>query len=175
MIVEIIIIICVVVIIILLARRLPDIFKKPTENIASKAIEKSNEFWQSEKIDIEGKSNFAIGDLYFDKNNYKEAEKYYIKAAAEDPNNPKIYNRLGIIYLEQKNYRDAKDAFGEVLRFDDKKASRYINYGLACLNLKNYDEAIDSFEKAVKIDPENSKYQDLVNDTKSKKKMFEKK
>lgn len=137
--------------------------------------ESKSDFWLDEKIELSNKSNFEKGDMYFDKGEYKEAEKYYIKAAAENPDNPKIYNRLGIIYLELKNFRDAKDAFGELLKFDDKKASRQINFGLACLNLKNYDEAISAFEKAIKLDPKNKKYADLLRDAKSKKRLFEKK
>jgi tetratricopeptide (TPR) repeat protein len=154
----------------------------PKFNFGEKKIEKpqseskaNSDFWIDEKIELSNKSNFEKGDMFFEKGEYKEAEKYYIKAAAETPDNPKIYNRLGIIYLELKNFRDAKDAFGELLKFDDKKASRQINYGLACLNLKNYDEAIDAFEKAIKLDPKNKKYIDLLKDTKSKKRLFEKK
>lgn len=190
---EIIIIICVIVIFILFARRLPDFSKKPfsfnSKNASPKfhfpkfnfgnkkehPLQKQADFWKEEKVDLTNKSNFEKGDIYFDGGDYKEAEKYYIKAAAETPDNPKIYNRLGIIYLELKNYRDAKDAFGELLKFDDKKPSRQINYGLACLNLRNYDEAIGAFEKAVKLEPKNKKYTDLLSDTKNKKKLFEKK
>jgi len=174
--IEIIIIVAVIAVFIILARRLPDIIKKPVSDSApNNTLRAPHDFWKEEKDSLKGKNNFEIGDMYFEKGDYKNAEKHYIKAASENPDNAKIYNRLGIIYLEQKNYRDAKDAFSELLKFDDKKASRHINYGLACLNLRNYDEAIVSFEKAVKLDPKNQKYQDLLNDAKSKKRMFEKK
>lgn len=177
MIFEVIIIISAVIIFILVARRLPDLKKENTVkfNLFEKTKQKTSDFWNDEKINYKNKTNFEIGNSYFDKGNYKEAEKYYVKAAAEDPQNPKIYNRLGIIYLEQKNYRDAKDAFLEVLKFDDKKASRHINYGLACLNLRNYKEAIDSFEKAVKLEPKNQKYKAILKEAKAKQKLFEKK
>jgi tetratricopeptide (TPR) repeat protein len=150
-------------------------FKKKKEEVSSTGSHGANDFWKAEQITFKDKNNFEIGDVYFGRGDYKEAEKYYLKAAGEDPHNPKIYNRLGIIYLEQKNYRDAKDAFQEVLKFDNKKPSRHVNYGIACMSLKNYKEAIESFEKACSLDPVNEKYKDMLADAKSKKKMFEKK
>jgi len=178
MIIEIIIIISAIAIFVLVVRRLPDIMKNPEKPVTlSKFFSKNpkQDFWAEKQPEIQNKSNLELGNTYFDKQDFAKAEEHYIKAAAEEPSNPKIYNRLGIIYLEKKNYRDAKDAFYEVLKFDDKVPSRHVNYGLACLNLKNYDLAIKSFEEAIKLDPKNSKYKDMLKDAKNKKKMFEKK
>ena len=197
MIFEIIIIVSVIVVFVILARRLPDLIKKQdnqkVDNQKQEIVPQTpkieqnpkpaQSFWSTvkkvekveNKVPEKEKSNFEKGDMNFKSGNYKEAEKCYIKAASSDPNNPKIYNRLGIIYLEQKNYRDAKDAFSEVLKFDDKIASRHVNYGLACIQLKNFDEGIKAYEKAAKLEPKNKKYQELLRDIKAKKKLFEKK
>ena len=179
MIIEIIILICVIAVFVLFARRIPDINKTPktTESKPIKLIDK--EFWKPKKPTEEEKleklSNFEKGNYYFNEKNFKQAEKYYVIAASKEPENPKIYNRLGIIYLEQKNFRDAKDAFSEALKFDDKKAARHVNYGLACMQLRNFDEAEKSFEKALKLESKNEKYKSLLRDVKQKKKLFEKK
>lgn len=172
--IETIIIICLIIIFLLLARRLPDVMKRP--DVPLTVSKKGSHFFRDEQEIVKrDKSNLEIADDFFKKGNYQEAEKFYVKAATQEPNNPKIYNRLGIIYLEQKNYRDAKDAFEATLKFDSKKASRHINYGLACLNLRNFNEAIKSFEKAIKLEPKNKKYQSLLKEAKNKKKLVEKK
>jgi len=180
MIAEIIVIISLVVIFIIFARRLPDVIKKSpkSENINQEQLNvlsrNPDDFWKNNTQDSK-KSDIELADEYFEKGDFSNAERYYVKYALIDPDNVKIYNRLGIIYLEQKNFNDAKDAFFEALKRDNKKPSRHVNYGLACLNLRNFDEAIKSFEEAVKLDPNNQKYQSLLKDTKLKKRMLEKK
>ena len=179
MILEIVIIVSLVLILIVLGRRLPDVIKlsfspKKSQNILeSNSIKKEN-FWGVKKEEIQEKTDMEMADEYFEKGDFGSAERFYVKSASHNPDNPKIYNRLGIIYLEQKNFRDAKDAFYEALKHDKKKASRHVNYGLACLNLRNYDEAIKSLETAVKLEPKNEKYNTLLKDAKAKKKLIEK-
>lgn len=180
MILEIIILIVLVGIFILLARRLPNVIGKskvsvmPT-NMANIPQENQKVDKKVEPISNESKDDLTLADDFFARADYKEAEKFYLDAAAKDPNNAKIYTRLGIIYLEQKNYRDARDAFSLALKLDDKKAARHVNFALANLQLKNYNEAIKSFEKALKLEPKNKKYQALLKEARGKKKLFEKK
>jgi tetratricopeptide (TPR) repeat protein len=97
-------------------------------------------------------------DASFRKKDYKEAEKFYLQAAAKDPENARIYNRLGVIYLQTKNYRDAVEAFRRALRFDDRVASRHFNLALAYLGKKDYRSAERGLREALRLDPTNDKY-----------------
>lgn len=103
----------------------------------------------------------AQADDAFDRKDFPKAEELYIKVASQEPNNAKIYSKLGAIYLEQKNYYDAKDAFLQAVKIEPDNPSRYINLGLAYLGLKDYFKATQTFEEAVKLDPKNKKYQRL--------------
>lgn len=103
---------------------------------------------------------FAIKD-------YRKAEKLYLKLAAEDPKNQKIYSRLGIIYLEQKNYEDARDAFQQAIRLEPGVASRHFNLAIAYLNLGSTAKAVQALEQALKHDPANRKYRKMLDDVRA--------
>lgn len=149
----------VVVILIIIARRLPD---------ARKIMSQSRETTDEE---VNLYSMIAQADDAFENKNFQKAEELYIKVAAADPDNAKIYSRLGAIYLEQKNYYDAKDAFLQAAKLEPNLASRYVNLGLAFMGLKDYFKAIEAFKKALSLDHKNSKYKKLLEKT---QKLYEK-
>ncbi len=141
---NIVIIVALVIVFIILARRIP----------LARSFQKKEE----PEISNEEMTNFGMmnkADEAFSENNFVEAEKWYVKAAATAPNNAKIYGRLGAIYLEQKNYYDAKEAFLVAVKLDSKKPSPHINLGLAYLGLKDYFKAEKTFAAALKMDPKN--------------------
>jgi len=110
-------------------------------------------------------------DELMESGDLRGAEEFYLKAASKMPDNPKIYNRLGIIYLQQKNFADARDAFLAGLKLDDKHASRNFNLALAYIGLGTTEKAKVAVKRAIELDPTNKKYQqsltDLETDTKS--------
>lgn len=140
----------VVIILIILLRRIP---------LARK--------FQKEKEDItpEEMTHYGLmaqADDAFKKGEFLEAEELYVKAAAGDPGNILIFNRLGAIYLERQNFYDAKEAFRQSIKCDDQNPSCYVNLGLAYMGLKDYFKAVQSFSEALKIEPKNHKYQQLL-------------
>lgn len=147
---SILIILVVVIILFIIARRLPD---------ARTELQKTREV-SDEEISLY--SVIAQADDAFEKSDFIKAENLYVKAAASDPDNPKIYSRLGAIYLEQKNYYDAKDAFTHAVKIEPDLASRHVNLGLAFMGLKDYFKAVESFKKALNLDRKNKKYQRLL-------------
>lgn len=134
--------------------------------ILARKIPKAKESVQQEKVEVSDEEMTTYGliaqaDDYFDKKDFEKAEKLYVKAAAVEPNNPKIYSKLGAIYLEEGNFYDAKEAFSAALKVDPDNASRHINLGLAYTGLKDYFKASKTFQDALKLDPKNKKYQRL--------------
>lgn len=139
----------VVAILVIIARRLPDARKTMQE---AKGV-------TNEEINLYGQ--IAQADDAFESKNYEKAESLYVKAAAQDPDNAKIYSRLGAIYLEQKNYYDARDAFSQAAKLEPDLASRHVNLGLAFMGLKDFFKATESFKKALNLDSKNKKYENL--------------
>lgn len=144
------VVLAVVIILIFVARRLPDARKKLAET-----REISDE-------EISLYSLIAQADEAFEDKKFEKAESLYVKVAAQDPDNPKIYSRLGAIYLEQKNFYDAKDAFSQAAKLEPDLASRHINLALALIGLKDYYKAIEEFKAAIRLDPKNKKYRSLL-------------
>lgn len=101
-------------------------------------------------------------DAAFRKKEYKEAEKYYLQAATKDPDNARIYNRLGVIYLRTKNYKDAIEAFRGSIKFDDRVASRHYNLALAYLGKRDYRSAEKGLHEAIRLEPTNEKYRQTL-------------
>lgn len=135
--------------------------------ILARKIPLAKEIQQKEKPELSEKQMTIYGllaqaDDAFDRKDFTEAEGLYVKAAANSPQDGKIFNRLGVIYLEQKNYYDAKEAFLQTVKLEKKNASHYSNLGLAYLGLKDYFKAAQAFEDALKIDPKNKKYQEFL-------------
>lgn len=124
-------------------------------------------FKKGEKTEVSAEVITAYGlvaqaDDAYEHKDFDKAEELYIKIAASEPNNAKVYNRLGAIYLEQENFYDAKDAFAQSIKLAPDNASRHVNLGLAYLGLKDYFKATQAFTNALDLDPKNNKYQKLL-------------
>lgn len=152
-----IIIIAIVFFIAIIIRKIP---------LAKKFLKEEEPEMSEEEITI--MSTLAHADDAFERKNYLKAEQLYIKAAAIEPKNAKIFSRLGAIYLENENYYDAKEAFLQVVKIDQNNPSYYTNLGLAYLGLKDYYKAEQAFLKSVKMDPKNKKYQELLDKARNK-------
>jgi cytochrome c-type biogenesis protein CcmH/NrfG len=140
----------VVLIFIILVRRLP---------VAAR-------FVKEEKKEVEPKkiiqvSLMSAADDAFEAADFVKAEELYIKLAADDPRNDKVYFRLGQIYLEQKNFYDAKDAFLQSIKLAASNPLSQANLGDAYLGLKDYFKATQSYLKAIELEPKEKKYRVL--------------
>ena len=114
-------------------------------------------------------TNLTIRDILVQANksflakNYLKAEEFYIKAASQDPNNPRIYSRLGIIYLKQGKYSDARESLAYSISLDDSSSTQFFNLAVACLHLGEQKDAVNHIKKAISIEPSNQKYQEILN------------
>jgi tetratricopeptide (TPR) repeat protein len=109
-----------------------------------------------------GKNVTDEADTAFTARDYRKAEKLYVRLAAEDPKNPKIYSRLGIIYLEQSNFEDARDAFQQAIKLEPGVATRHFNLALVYMHLGSKAKATSAMELALKYDPSNRKYRKML-------------
>lgn len=134
--------------------KIPLTFRVPTLKLRKKTTQLSplpTKFIHTDDLIKEADDLMDAGDL-------RGAEEFYLKAASKMPNNPKIYNRLGIIYLQQKNFADARDAFLAGLKLDDRHASRNFNLALAYIGLGTTEKAKVAIKRALELDPTNKKY-----------------
>ena len=95
------------------------------------------------------------GDAYVKLNKIPEAIDTYNEAGKLDPQNAKIWSKLGLIYYNTKRYDEAIPAYKKVVIYDPSKTSAYVNLG-AIYNIKeNYEESVKFLSKATDLDPRN--------------------
>lgn len=123
-----------------------------------------HQFWQeeamAEKLDLS--SHFEEGEILFKAGKLEEAERYFIKAAANNPGDSKIYARLGLLYLQTKNYSDAIESLKVAVKLDKYNPSRHYNLALAYWGNKDVQKAIASVREAITLDPVTPKYRQLL-------------
>lgn len=103
-------------------------------------------------------SHFGLGDIYYQLENYEQAEKYMSNVVSINPDSHAAWGNLGVLYASHfKEDGKAKECFEKVLsiRPDDESAI----YNLACLHSlqKNKSEALTYLHKAIALNPDESK------------------
>lgn len=123
-----------------------------------------NEFWQEESFShkAEISSHFEEGEDLMGKGKVKEAEQFFLKAAANNPSDAKVYAKLGLLYLNQKNYSDAIEALKMAVKLEKYNPSRHYNLALAYWGNKDTRRAIASAREAISLDPVTPKYRKLL-------------
>jgi tetratricopeptide (TPR) repeat protein len=101
------------------------------------------------------------GDVLFQNNKLKEAEKAYQSALSFNKNIYAIWDQLLRIQLSLNNYKMAINTGEEALSYFPNQYSLYFYSALAYLQEKNYQQAITYFNSALsfEIDNENIKAQ----------------
>ena len=93
--------------------------------------------------------NLRIGIFYlFQKENDKEAEKYFFKSLNEDKNLDS-YLYLGLIYFVRENYDQAEKYLKIASEYDDSEAMLYLSSLYAILGYNK--PAIEYFNRALEV------------------------
>lgn len=121
-------------------------------------------FWQEDSVEEKPdlSSHLEEGDELFKAGKFDEAEKFFVKAAAAHPGDPKIYARLGVLYLNTKNYSDAIEALKVAVKLDKYNPGRHYNLALAYRGNKDKARSIASARETISLDPVTQKYRQLL-------------
>ena len=92
--------------------------------------------------------NFSIGRNYYEKNDFKNAEIYFMKALNENKDDEAYYH-LGVLYARQEKFELAEKYYK--LAVENGYPGAYNNLGVLYENQKKYDLA----EKFYKLGIEN--------------------
>jgi Ca-activated chloride channel family protein len=130
--------------------------------------------WLNNPFIVEAKtvsSSVKSGINAFDEQNYQQAEKYFIDAQLEDPENLKLYYNIGAAAYMNKEYDQAKTNFKHALESDDKNLRHDAGYNLANTHyrLGNLEDAINEYENILKEFPEDTKAEENLEFVKKKK------
>lgn len=100
----------------------------------------------------------AAGDIARAKKDYPEAIHYFETALRKDPQNARLYNKLGLAHLKAGNLDAARFNFQRAIKRDSKFADAINNLGAVEYMDKHYGAAAKQFKKAVALDENKSAF-----------------
>jgi len=138
--------------------------KRNESEVFSGQDDESGKFWQGEGVagQFELTSNYDEGEKLLKDGKLAEAEQLFLKAAASNPSDSKVYAKLGLIYLTQENYSDAIESLKIAVKHDKHNPSRHYNLALAFWGNKDVQRATVAIREAISLDPVTPKYRQLL-------------
>ena len=92
---------------------------------------------------------YDLGMSSFYAKNYSEAIAHLYKASKIAPEEPTIWNALGLTYMEVEEYTKAERAFKRALKVNPQFSEAKMNLGILYFKSKNYREAIKFLDAAL--------------------------
>ena len=92
-----------------------------------------------------------LGDAYFSREMYKEAQQEY-ESAVSQADDPGLHFSLGNAYFKQFKFEEAKQQFARTLEMDPYDASAYLMEASALGQLHQYDNAVPLLQRALQLD-----------------------
>lgn len=97
------------------------------------------------------------GKELLESGNIEESVKYLDKAYANDPDNDKILNILGLAYYKSGRLENAYQIYRKLINKSPENSILRLNIGVLLYKKKEYSLAIDELAIAEKLDPDNQK------------------
>lgn len=100
-------------------------------------------------------SLIALGDLYLNTNNVRDAYQNFLRAQKVDPNNVHVLSDLGSIYQQIGNYDQALASYEKAYRLDPSHGSALLNVAMLYSRHKgNNAKALQLLEEFLAGNPE---------------------
>jgi len=96
-----------------------------------------------------------LGDLLRDRGSFKAAAFEYQKAAALEPYNSRVLNKLGLCQVLAGNFKAALEPLTRLTEIYPQYSTGFLNLGLAYFGLKDDAQAIAAFQRASELNPFN--------------------
>lgn len=94
---------------------------------------------------------YILGVTCSMKNDFKQAQTYFMQALEKDKNNFATFYQLCYVDLNLNDYQQVTEHTELALDYFPEQPVFYLFRGIACYNLKDYDNAIKNYEKGRKL------------------------
>ncbi len=105
---------------------------------------------------LKAQINFDKAIEYSKKQDFKNAEKYYLKALKEDPKFVEVYDNLGRIYRRIGKYDKAVYNYKKSLELYPEGIMAHQNIAVVYGINKDYENAIKEYKEIVRLSPNNA-------------------
>ncbi len=96
-----------------------------------------------------------LGNLYYEKKQYRKALSFYEKARSIEPRDPRVLNGLGLVYGAMGMKQEAIRAFSDAAETDTINVSILLNLGSARADAGQYDLAELQYRRVLELEPQN--------------------
>lgn len=97
----------------------------------------------------------ALGDIYLNSNNVRDAYQLFLQAVKVDPNNAHVLNDLGSIYQQIARYDEAINSYQRAYNSDPGHGSSLLNMALIySQHKKEYPKAMELLQTFLSGSPE---------------------
>lgn len=135
--------------------RIPD---QPPPTVGPATSDLSNMIASLEKEVASSPNNvnawIALGNNYFDTNQYEKSIHAYRRALELQPENANVWTDMGVMYRRSGNPQEAIRAFDQAIEVDPKHEVSRFNKGIVLLHdLRDEQGAIRAWEDLMKVNP----------------------
>ena len=102
----------------------------------------------------DAKNLFYLGNAFYEKKDYGNAEKSYKKSLEFNPDVAITHYNLGVLLKDQGRYDEAVKEWRDTIRADPDDAAAHYNLGVLLKDRGRYDEAEKEYRDAIRADPD---------------------
>lgn len=117
---------------------------------------------------------FKKGKELLDSGNIELAVKYLDRAYANDPDNEKLLNMLGLVYFKSGRLENAYQIYRKLINKNPDNPTLRLNMGVLLYKKKEYSIALEELTIAEKLEPNNTKISDYKGMCLEQEKEYEK-
>jgi len=93
---------------------------------------------------------------FFERGDYREAEKIYAAILSAAPNNLYILSNLGVVQFRSGKLKQAADTLHQATTVAPNDPFSHYTLGIVYYSLARIDDAIKSLKRAIELNPENA-------------------
>ncbi len=104
---------------------------------------------QEEEKKVKWQYHYDLGMSSYIAKNYSEAIANFFIASQLAPNEPKVWNALGLAYMEVQEYKKSESAFLKALEVDKRFTEAKLNLGILYYRQADYERAISTLKEVL--------------------------
>lgn len=103
---------------------------------------------------------FALGIIYLQREQFRQAERQFSIAIKIDPNNSPLHNNHGSALLGLNRPQDALASYDRAVALDARNYEAFYNRGNVLSDMKRFEEALADYDKSISLFPDKAEVHD---------------
>ena len=96
------------------------------------------------------------GESLYESGDSSSAKKKFLEAVSLAPEDPQIYNRLGMLEMSRSSPKVAKEFYEKACSLAPEVARYHMRLGDSLQRLSRYEEAIGAYATSLELEPRNA-------------------